>query len=63
MWKKFFKYSIPLTICLFLALSAVLVAGCGGGGVEEGKTEILIGASRDITGPQAGFQEYGFAPL
>jgi branched-chain amino acid transport system substrate-binding protein len=25
--------------------------------------EIVIGASRDITGPQAGFQAYGFAPL
>jgi branched-chain amino acid transport system substrate-binding protein len=25
--------------------------------------EIVIGASRDITGPQAGFQDYGFAPL
>lgn len=63
MWKKFIKYSIPLTICLILVVSAVLMAGCGGGGVEEGKTEILIGASRDINGPQAGFQEYGFAPL
>jgi branched-chain amino acid transport system substrate-binding protein len=25
--------------------------------------EIVIGASRDITGPQAGFQSYGFAPI
>jgi branched-chain amino acid transport system substrate-binding protein len=25
--------------------------------------EIVIGASRDITGPQAGFQQYGFAPI
>jgi branched-chain amino acid transport system substrate-binding protein len=61
MWKKFIKYSIPLTICLILVLSAVLVAGCGGGGTEA--TEIVIGASRDITGPQAGFQAFGFAPL
>jgi branched-chain amino acid transport system substrate-binding protein len=35
--------------------------GCGGGAPEQ--DEILIGASRDITGPQAGFQDYGFAPL
>jgi branched-chain amino acid transport system substrate-binding protein len=61
MWKKFIKYSVPLTICLILVLSAVLVAGCGGGGTEA--TEIVIGASRDITGPQAGFQAFGFAPL
>jgi branched-chain amino acid transport system substrate-binding protein len=27
------------------------------------QNEIVIGASRDITGPQAGFQDYGFAPL
>jgi branched-chain amino acid transport system substrate-binding protein len=25
--------------------------------------EIVLGASRDITGPQAGFQEYGYAPI
>lgn len=25
--------------------------------------EIVIGASRDITGPQASFQDYGFAPI
>ncbi|MFA5309135.1 MAG: amino acid ABC transporter substrate-binding protein [Dehalococcoidales bacterium] len=31
--------------------------------LDPNKTEILIGASRDITGPQAGFQEYGAAPM
>jgi branched-chain amino acid transport system substrate-binding protein len=61
MWKKVFKYSIPLTICLVLILTSVLVTGCGGGGTTA--TEIVIGASRDVTGPQAGFQAFGFAPL
>ena len=61
MWKKAFKYSIPLTICLILILTSVLMGGCGGGGTV--KTEILIGASRDINGPQAIFQAVGFAPV
>jgi branched-chain amino acid transport system substrate-binding protein len=61
MWKKVFKYSVPLTICLVLILTSVLVSGCGGGGTTA--TEIVIGASRDVTGPQAGFQAFGFAPL
>jgi branched-chain amino acid transport system substrate-binding protein len=60
MWKKAFKYSIPLTICLILILTSVFV-GCGGGGTT--KTEIVIGASRDINGPQAVFQAVGFAPV
>ncbi len=61
MWKKAFKFSIPLTICLILVLTSVLMSGCGGGGTTA--TEIVIGASRDITGPQAGFQAFGFPPL
>jgi branched-chain amino acid transport system substrate-binding protein len=35
----------------------------GGGPTPPEQDEILIGASRDITGPQAGFQDYGFAPI
>jgi branched-chain amino acid transport system substrate-binding protein len=34
-----------------------------GGPTPPEQDEIVLGASRDITGPQAGFQEYGFAPL
>ena len=85
MWKKIFKFSIPLTICLILIFSTIIAAGCEG---EKTTTttqptttqptttqpttptptppeqdEIVIGASRDITGPQAGFQSFGFAPL
>src|SRR4030042_1530950 len=61
MWNKILKYSIPLVICLVLVLTTVFASGCGGGGTE--KNEILIGASRDITGPMAGFQDFGFAAV
>ncbi|MDD5339160.1 MAG: amino acid ABC transporter substrate-binding protein [Dehalococcoidales bacterium] len=61
MWKKVLKVTVPLTLCLVLVLSSFAFTSCGGGGTTA--TEILIGASRDITGPQAGFQTYGFAPL
>jgi branched-chain amino acid transport system substrate-binding protein len=60
MWKKIFKIAIPLILCVTLIIPFSLT-GCGGGGTEA--TEIVIGASRDITGPQAGFQAFGFAPL
>jgi branched-chain amino acid transport system substrate-binding protein len=63
MWKKILKISVPLILCLIIALPSFGLTGCGGGGVAADKTEILIGATRDITGPQAGFQTYGFAPL
>jgi len=59
MWKRIGKYSLPIVICLVLLLT--LVPGCGGGGTE--KTEIVIGASRDLTGPMAGFQDFGFAAI
>jgi len=61
MWKKVFKYSIPMTICLILILTSVLVSGCGAEGTT--KTEIVIGASRDVNGPNAIFQAVGFAPI
>jgi branched-chain amino acid transport system substrate-binding protein len=60
MWRKTFKFAIPLILCLVIILPFSFTA-CGGGGTEA--TEIVIGTSRDITGPQAGFQTYGFAPL
>jgi branched-chain amino acid transport system substrate-binding protein len=56
--KKLWKYAIPL---LVLAMLLTVLPACTSGGTD--KTEILIGASRDITGPQAGFQEYGAAPM
>lgn len=61
MWKKVLKIAVPLTLCLILAVTAFTFSGCGKAGTTA--TEIVIGASRDITGPQAGFQEYGAAPM
>jgi branched-chain amino acid transport system substrate-binding protein len=62
MRNKALKIAVPLILCLILGITSFIVTGCGGGGGTE-QTEILIGASRDITGPQAGFQAFGFAPL
>jgi len=61
MWKKVLKITVPLALCLVLVLTSIIVTGCGPKGTTA--TEILIGASRDVTGPQAGFQTYGYAPL
>jgi branched-chain amino acid transport system substrate-binding protein len=46
---------------LVLIMMATILPGCSSGGTE--KTEIVIGASRDISGPQAGFQTFGAAPI
>jgi branched-chain amino acid transport system substrate-binding protein len=56
--KKLWKYAIPL---LVLALLLSALPACSSGGTD--KTEIVIGASRDISGPQAGFQTFGAAPI
>ncbi len=61
MWNKSLKIVVPLVLCLILAITSFTLSGCSTGGTEA--TEIVIGASRDITGPQAGFQAFGFAPL
>ena len=61
MLKKVLKFTVPLALCLILVLASILVAGCGPAGTTA--TEIVIGATRDITGPQAGFQTYGAAPV
>jgi branched-chain amino acid transport system substrate-binding protein len=71
MWKKLIKYGLPLITCLIFIVT--LIPGCGKEATTTAPpttsvppvtaTEIVIGASRDITGPQAGFQTYGFAPL
>jgi branched-chain amino acid transport system substrate-binding protein len=50
-----------IALALVVALVVPLVTACPAPAVEQ--NEIVIGASRDITGPQAGFQDYGFAPL
>lgn len=58
MWKRIGKYSLPIIICLVLLLT--LIPGCT---KEVTETEIVIGASRDITGPMAAFQSFGFAAV
>lgn len=63
MWSKTIKIGLPLILCLILTITTVLCSCGGGGGVAAGKTEILIGASSDINGQQAGFQAYGYAPI
>ncbi len=59
MWNKVGKIALPLLLVLITMVT--LLPGCSSGGTE--KTEIVIGASRDISGPQAGFQQYGAAPM
>jgi branched-chain amino acid transport system substrate-binding protein len=61
MWKKVLKFAVPLALCLVLVITSFMFSSCGPAGTTA--TEIVFGASRDITGPQAGFQAYGFAPL
>jgi branched-chain amino acid transport system substrate-binding protein len=75
MWKKAIKFTIPLAIILLTLI--MFIPGCGTKATTTPPTtsatattvppvtatEIVIGASRDITGPTAGFQEFGFAPL
>jgi branched-chain amino acid transport system substrate-binding protein len=59
--KKLFKIALPIALCLFFVISTILVGGCSSGGTTA--TEIVIGASRDMSGPQAGFEHYGAWPL
>ena len=71
MWKRSIKYALPLVICLIFLIA--LIPGCAKEATTTPPasstvppvtaTEIVIGASRDITGPTAGFQQYGFAPI
>ncbi len=64
MWKKVGKYALPLLICLVMVgLMVPVVTSCSSSGGAAAPTEIVIGASRDITGPQAGFQQFGFAAI
>jgi branched-chain amino acid transport system substrate-binding protein len=69
------KKILLVLLVVTLLFSGVLVA-CGGeepttpttpttptGPTPPAQDEIVIGASRDITGPQASFQDYGFAPI
>jgi branched-chain amino acid transport system substrate-binding protein len=59
MLKRIIKYALPIVLCMILLIPAI--GGCSSGGTT--KTEIVLGASRDITGPQAGFQAFGFAAV
>lgn len=59
MWSKVGKFTLPLLLVLITL--AVMLPGCSSGGTD--KTEIVIGASRDISGPQAGFQAFGAPPI
>jgi branched-chain amino acid transport system substrate-binding protein len=61
MLKKVLKITVPLALCLVLVLTSIIVTGCGPKGTTA--TEIVFGASRDINGPQAGFQAFGCAPI
>jgi branched-chain amino acid transport system substrate-binding protein len=64
MWKKVGKYALPLLMCaVIIGVMVPVLTSCSSNASGTAKTEILIGASRDITGPQAGFQQYGFAPV
>ena len=59
MLKKIGKIALPIILCFIMILP--VLPGCSSGGTT--KTEIVVGASRDITGPQAGFQSFGFAAI
>jgi len=76
MWKKSLKFALPLIICL--AFLIAFIPGCAKTATTTTPatsvapsttvppvtaTEIVIGASRDLTGPTAGFQEYGYPPI
>jgi branched-chain amino acid transport system substrate-binding protein len=59
MWSKVGKLALPLLLALIVLVT--MLPGCSSGGTD--KTEIVIGASRDMSGPQAGFEAYGAWPL
>jgi branched-chain amino acid transport system substrate-binding protein len=59
--KKTLKFVVLLLVCLVMLLP--LIPGCSSSSSTVAKTEIVFGASRDITGPQAGFEHYGSWPL
>jgi branched-chain amino acid transport system substrate-binding protein len=75
MFKRTFKFALPIIISLVFIIA--MLPGCGGKTTTPTATTptgtptptppaqdtIVFGASRDITGPQSGFQTYGYAPL
>ena len=61
MWNKIIKGAIPLTICLILIITSLLIGGCGETGTTKDK--IVIGASRSITGPLSIFEDSAFGPI
>jgi branched-chain amino acid transport system substrate-binding protein len=60
MFKKVGKYALPLFLVLIMMMT--ILPGCSSSSGTD-KTEIVIGASRDMSGPQAGFEAYGSWPL
>jgi branched-chain amino acid transport system substrate-binding protein len=79
MWKKSIKYALPLLVSLVFLVTLVPGCGgeatptktttpttsptASPTPTPPAQNEIVFGASRDITGPQAGFQAFGYAPL
>jgi branched-chain amino acid transport system substrate-binding protein len=76
MWKRTIKYALPLIICIVFLVT--LIPGCKEEATTTppvtsptasptptppAQNEIVIGASRDITGPMAAFQFFGFAAI
>jgi branched-chain amino acid transport system substrate-binding protein len=60
MLKKVGKLALPLLLVLIMMVG--ILPGCSSSSGTD-KTEIVIGASRDMSGPQAGFEAYGSWPL
>jgi branched-chain amino acid transport system substrate-binding protein len=60
MLSKVGKLALPLL--LVLIMMATILPGCSSSSGTT-KTEIVFGASRDMSGPQAGFEHYGSWPL
>jgi branched-chain amino acid transport system substrate-binding protein len=60
MLKKVGKLALPLFLVLIMMVT--ILPGCSSSSGTD-KTEIVIGASRDMSGPQAGFEAYGSWPL
>ncbi len=78
MWKRSIKYALPLIICLVFLIAFIPgckeeatttppvtspTVTASPSPTPPTANEIVIGASRDITGPMAGFQDFGFAAV
>jgi branched-chain amino acid transport system substrate-binding protein len=75
MWKRLRNYALPIIICLIIL--SLVIPGCTKEAAKTTTpapatpaaptpptaNEIVFGASRDITGPTKGFQDFGFAAV